>query len=62
MDHLIVTEVKILVNHDISNVNLGNRLEGSVPLKSLLYKTDYEGQFKVTFLFLAFQVDVGLRC
>ena len=38
MNHLIVTKVKILVNHDVSNINLGNRFEGSVPFKSYFTK------------------------
>ena len=63
MDHLIVTEVQILVNHDVSNIDLGNCFEGGVPFKTLLYKTNFEGEFHgFTFLFLASQVDVGLQC
>ena len=51
MNHLIVTEVKILVNHDVSNVNLGNCFEGGVPVKGLLYYID---NLRVSFITLPF--------
>ena len=32
MNHLIIAEVKILVDHDVANINFGNCLECSVPV------------------------------